>query len=158
MYEFLHRLGQTRPFGGVGSMSGLPESGQGWASYAYAALKNDSHTASPRRSVRAACVARCHWHPPMLAAHSRPERAAMLTADDHNREYRLRKSWAAHVSVGSKMRRTRIEHILSALPPLAIEERTFGIGSCANRDTMHCSGGYSITSSAIATESSGQLR
>src|SRR6266404_7017682 len=30
---------------------------------------------------------------------------------------------------GSKMRRTRIEHILSALPPLATEERTFGIGS-----------------------------
>jgi hypothetical protein len=28
-----------------------------------------------------------------------------------------------------KTRRTRIEHILSALPPLATEERTFGIGS-----------------------------
>jgi hypothetical protein len=28
-----------------------------------------------------------------------------------------------------KMRRTRIEHILSALPLLATEERTFGIGS-----------------------------
>jgi hypothetical protein len=28
-----------------------------------------------------------------------------------------------------KMRRTRIEHILSALPPLATEKRTFGIGS-----------------------------
>jgi hypothetical protein len=28
-----------------------------------------------------------------------------------------------------EMRRTRIEHILSALPPLATEERTFGIGS-----------------------------
>src|SRR6476659_3869318 len=28
-----------------------------------------------------------------------------------------------------KMRRTSIEHILSALPPLATEERTFGIGS-----------------------------
>src|SRR4029077_1985031 len=27
------------------------------------------------------------------------------------------------------MRRTRIEHILSALPPLATEERTFGIGT-----------------------------
>ena len=27
------------------------------------------------------------------------------------------------------MRRTHIEHILSALPPLATEERTFGIGS-----------------------------
>ena len=27
------------------------------------------------------------------------------------------------------MRRTRIEHILSALPPLTTEERTFGIGS-----------------------------
>src|SRR5215831_17065356 len=27
------------------------------------------------------------------------------------------------------MRRTRIEHFLSALPPLATEERTFGIGS-----------------------------
>jgi hypothetical protein len=27
------------------------------------------------------------------------------------------------------MRRTRIEHSLSALPPLATEERTFGIGS-----------------------------
>ena len=31
--------------------------------------------------------------------------------------------------LGSKMRRTRVEHILSALPPLATEERTFGIGS-----------------------------
>src|SRR5215813_7517913 len=31
--------------------------------------------------------------------------------------------------IGVKMRRTRIEHILSALPPLATEERTFGIGS-----------------------------
>ena len=30
---------------------------------------------------------------------------------------------------GSKMRRTRIEHILSALPQLATEDRTFGIGS-----------------------------
>src|SRR5262249_28465454 len=29
----------------------------------------------------------------------------------------------------TKMRRTRIEHMLSALPPLATEERTFGIGS-----------------------------
>jgi hypothetical protein len=27
------------------------------------------------------------------------------------------------------MRRTRMEHILSALPPLATEERTFEIGS-----------------------------
>jgi hypothetical protein len=31
--------------------------------------------------------------------------------------------------LGVKMRRTRIEHILSALPPLTTEERTFGIGS-----------------------------
>jgi hypothetical protein len=31
--------------------------------------------------------------------------------------------------LGVKMRRTRIEHILSALPPLATEERTFGNGS-----------------------------
>jgi hypothetical protein len=30
MYEFLHSQGQTRPFGDVGSMSGLPESGHGW--------------------------------------------------------------------------------------------------------------------------------
>ena len=27
MYEFLHSQGHTRPFGDVGSMSGLPESG-----------------------------------------------------------------------------------------------------------------------------------
>src|SRR5262245_45275107 len=33
------------------------------------------------------------------------------------------------VADGVKMRRTRIEHILSALPQLATEERTFGIGS-----------------------------
>jgi hypothetical protein len=31
--------------------------------------------------------------------------------------------------IGVKMRRTPIERILSALPPLATEERTFGIGS-----------------------------
>src|SRR6516164_9510103 len=30
------------------------------------------------------------------------------------------------LQTGVKMRRTRIEHILSALPPLATEERTFG--------------------------------
>jgi hypothetical protein len=29
------RLGQTRSFGDVGSMSGLPESGHGWALHAY---------------------------------------------------------------------------------------------------------------------------
>ena len=33
--------------------------------------------------------------------------------------------------MGIKMRRTRIEHILSALPPLATEERTLGTGSSA---------------------------
>src|SRR5262245_21353477 len=33
VYEFSHRLGQTRSFGDVGSMSGLPESGHGWAIY-----------------------------------------------------------------------------------------------------------------------------
>jgi hypothetical protein len=50
------------------------------------------------------------------------------------------------------MRRTRIEHILSALPPLATEERTFGIGSSvpkpdvSNRSKQR---GYSITSSAL---------
>jgi hypothetical protein len=32
-YEFSHRLGQTRSFGDVRSMSGLPESGHGWAIY-----------------------------------------------------------------------------------------------------------------------------
>ena len=31
--------------------------------------------------------------------------------------------------IGVKMRRTRIEHILCALPQLATEERTFGNGS-----------------------------
>jgi hypothetical protein len=41
----------------------------------------------------------------------------------------LQKPSAIHVADGSEMRRTRIEHILSALPPLATEERTFGIGS-----------------------------
>jgi hypothetical protein len=35
--------------------------------------------------------------------------------------------------IGVKMRRTRIEHILSALPPLATEERTFGNGSSVPR-------------------------
>src|SRR5262249_15922342 len=40
-----------------------------------------------------------------------------------------------------KMGRRRIEHILSALPPLATEERTFGIGSsvpiAAERNAAH---------------------
>jgi hypothetical protein len=58
-----------------------------------------------------------------------------------------------------KMQTTRIEHILCALPQLAIEERTFGIGSSVPIATQcTAAGGYSITSSAIATESSGQLR
>ena len=58
-----------------------------------------------------------------------------------------------------KLRRTQPEHILSALPPLATEERTFGIGSFVPIATQCiAAGGYSITSSAIATESSGQLR
>jgi hypothetical protein len=35
MYEFLHSQGQTRSFGDVGSMSGLPENGHGWAIYEY---------------------------------------------------------------------------------------------------------------------------
>jgi hypothetical protein len=34
------------------------------------------------------------------------------------------------------MRRTRIEHILSALPPLATEERTFGIASFVPKDDI----------------------
>jgi hypothetical protein len=38
MYEFLHSQGQTRSFGDVGSMSGLPESGNGWAIYEVRAL------------------------------------------------------------------------------------------------------------------------
>jgi hypothetical protein len=38
MYEFLHRLGQIRSFGDVGSMSGLPESGHGGAIYELHAL------------------------------------------------------------------------------------------------------------------------
>src|SRR5262245_11565001 len=35
------------------------------------------------------------------------------------------------------MRRTRVEHILSALPPLATEERTFGIRQLRARSS-HC--------------------
>jgi hypothetical protein len=35
LLEFSHGLGQTRSFGFVGSMSGLPESGHGWAIYEY---------------------------------------------------------------------------------------------------------------------------
>jgi hypothetical protein len=31
----LAAMGQTRSFGDVGSMSGLPESGHGWAIYEY---------------------------------------------------------------------------------------------------------------------------
>ena len=31
LYEFSHRLGQTRSFRDVGSISGLPQSGLGWA-------------------------------------------------------------------------------------------------------------------------------
>jgi hypothetical protein len=53
--------------------------------------------------------------------------------------------------VGVKMRRTRIEHILSALPPLATEERTFGIGSSVPEgDHSHRSKQphYSTTASA----------
>jgi hypothetical protein len=38
MYEFLHRLGQIRSFGDVGSMSGLPEGGHGGAIYELHAL------------------------------------------------------------------------------------------------------------------------
>jgi hypothetical protein len=55
----------------------------------------------------------------------------------------------AYVRLRVKMRRTRIEHILSALPPLATEERTFGIGSwCHEEANKPC---YSITSSARAS-------
>jgi hypothetical protein len=45
-----------------------------------------------------------------------------------------------------KMRRTRIEHILSALPPLATEERTFGIGSFDHKQTyaVQQTGGQAI--------------
>jgi hypothetical protein len=32
----MSQMGQTRSFGDVGSMSGLPESGHGWAIYARA--------------------------------------------------------------------------------------------------------------------------
>jgi hypothetical protein len=35
LLEFSHGLGQTRSFGFVGSMSGLHESGPGWAIYEY---------------------------------------------------------------------------------------------------------------------------
>jgi hypothetical protein len=35
--DFFNSIGQTRSFGGVGSMSGLPESGHGWAIYEYTA-------------------------------------------------------------------------------------------------------------------------
>src|SRR5262245_22354676 len=45
------------------------------------------------------------------------------------------------------MRRTRIEHILFALPPLATEERTFGIGSSVpESDIMHRSKRHPIQS------------
>src|ERR1700751_6348759 len=43
------------------------------------------------------------------------------------------------MTVRVKMRRTRIGHILSALPPLTTEERTFGIGSSVPRgDLSRC--------------------
>jgi hypothetical protein len=48
----------------------------------------------------------------------------------------------------------RIEHILSALPPLATEERTFGIGSSVRQERTHApqqKASYSITSSARAS-------
>jgi hypothetical protein len=53
---------------------------------------------------------------------------------------------------GVKMRRTRIEHILSALPPLATEERTFGIGSSVPQAPVSSSSNraHSIISSAVA--------
>jgi hypothetical protein len=57
-------------------------------------------------------------------------------------------------------RRTRIEHILSALPALATKERTFGIGSSvpeaavSNRSKQTS---YSITSSARCSRNQGKL-
>jgi hypothetical protein len=33
--DFINGIGHTRSFGDVGSMSGLPESGHGWAIYEY---------------------------------------------------------------------------------------------------------------------------
>jgi hypothetical protein len=52
-----------------------------------------------------------------------------------------------------KMRRTRIEHTLSALPLLATEERTFGIGSFVPKGDIRAAADsyYSITSS-VATQ------
>jgi hypothetical protein len=38
MYEFLHRVGQTRSFGDAGSMSGLPEGGHDWVASRYFGL------------------------------------------------------------------------------------------------------------------------
>ena len=70
------------------------------------------------------------------------------------------------------MRRTRIEHILSALPPITTEERTFRIGSLgpigdiviAKLLTNHASPNrkevtpYSITSSAAVSKPGGTSR
>jgi hypothetical protein len=60
-----------------------------------------------------------------------------------------------------KLRRPQPEHILSALPPLATEERTFGIGSFVPKavlsrcNKLRC---YSITSSARASSVGGTSR
>ena len=56
--------------------------------------------------------------------------------------------------LGSKMRRTRVEHILSALPPLATEERTFGIGSSVPVGDIRSAKIrlYSMTSSTCASK------
>jgi hypothetical protein len=40
LYEFSHRLGQTRSFDDVGSVSGLPESGRSWVIYEYTPFCN----------------------------------------------------------------------------------------------------------------------
>jgi hypothetical protein len=52
LYEFSHRLGQTRSFGDVGSMSGLPESDtprrfEGMCQGAFTPFCLDGHTENP---------------------------------------------------------------------------------------------------------------
>src|SRR5262245_43460905 len=61
-----------------------------------------------------------------MSSNTRPD---TLMQDRTLQAYRFLLQRTAGPYIGVKMRRTPIEHILSALPPLATEERTFGIGS-----------------------------
>ena len=121
------------------------------------------------RRIFSRCCAHADERPRRRAAEQRDELApphGFLSAGGLQPITRCRKCRVVHHS--------KIEHRMAELgqnaknshraylvrfTPLATEERTFGIGSSVPIATQCiAAGGYSITSSAIATESSGQLR